>query len=127
MELMGNWDPGVIAGLTPDQKPLPDLGWFPFPAVAGGQGDPSAIMGGVDGYSCRRRPRRRRSSSSSTWPPRTQQEAYSKAFDAIPVNTAAQEVVTEPYNVSTLQAYNKAAVRRCSTSTPSTARTSATR
>ncbi len=51
MELMGNWDPGVIAGLTPNEKPLPDLGWFPFPAVAGGQGDPSAIMGGSGGYS----------------------------------------------------------------------------
>ena len=31
MELMGAWDPGVIASLTPNQKPLPDLDWFPFP------------------------------------------------------------------------------------------------
>ena len=31
MELMGAWDPGVIASLTPDEKPLADLGWFPFP------------------------------------------------------------------------------------------------
>ena len=45
MELMGNWNPGVIAGLTPNQKPLPDLGWFPFPAVAGGQGDPTRHHG----------------------------------------------------------------------------------
>src|SRR3712207_3556956 len=52
MELMGAWNPGVIASLTPDQKPLPDLGFFPFPAVPGGQGDPAAIMGGTDGYSC---------------------------------------------------------------------------
>ncbi len=52
MELMGAWDPGVIASLTPDQKPLPDLAWFPFPTISGGQGDPAAIMGGVDGYSC---------------------------------------------------------------------------
>ena len=52
MELMGAWDPGVIASLTPDQKPLPDLAWFPFPEVAGGDGEPGAMMGGVDGYSC---------------------------------------------------------------------------
>jgi raffinose/stachyose/melibiose transport system substrate-binding protein len=52
MELMGAWDPGVIASLTPDTKPLPDLGWFPFPTIKGGKGDPAAIMGGVDGYSC---------------------------------------------------------------------------
>ena len=49
---MGAWDPGVIASLTQDTKPLPDLGYFPFPAVPGGQGEPGAIMGGADGYSC---------------------------------------------------------------------------
>ena len=38
MELMGAWDPGVIASLTTDQKPLADLGWFPFPSTSGGQG-----------------------------------------------------------------------------------------
>ena len=41
MELMGAWDPGVIASLTPDEKPLADLGWFPFPAVDGGAGGPA--------------------------------------------------------------------------------------
>src|SRR6185437_2360516 len=51
MELMGTWEPGTVGGLTPDKKPLPDLGWFPFPAVPGGQGDPSAMMGGGGGYS----------------------------------------------------------------------------
>ncbi|MBN9168481.1 MAG: hypothetical protein J0J11_00900, partial [Microbacterium sp.] len=39
-ELMGAWDPGVIASLTPDQKPRPDLAWYPFPEVSGGQGEP---------------------------------------------------------------------------------------
>ncbi len=48
---MGAWDPGTIASLTPNQKPLPDLRWFPFPSVPGGAGDPSAMMGGFDGYS----------------------------------------------------------------------------
>ena len=28
------------------------LGWFPFPEVDGGQGEPGAMMGGVDGYTC---------------------------------------------------------------------------
>src|SRR5215469_15442418 len=43
MELMGSWEAGVVGNLTPNQKPLPDLDWFPFPAVPGGQGDPSAM------------------------------------------------------------------------------------
>jgi multiple sugar transport system substrate-binding protein/raffinose/stachyose/melibiose transport system substrate-binding protein len=44
--------PGVIASLTPDQKPLADLGWFPFPRSTARSGEPGAMMGGVDGYSC---------------------------------------------------------------------------
>ncbi|MFY9777903.1 MAG: extracellular solute-binding protein, partial [Trebonia sp.] len=38
MELMGAWEPGTVASLTPNQKPLPDLRWFPFPSVPGGAG-----------------------------------------------------------------------------------------
>jgi raffinose/stachyose/melibiose transport system substrate-binding protein len=109
MELMGAWDPGVIGGLTPNQKPLPDLGFFPFIQVPGGQGDPQAIMGGSDGYSC------------STWAPQPAcsdflnylvttpvQKNYYKAFDVVPVNKAAQAVVTEPYLKDLMKASNAA-------------------
>jgi raffinose/stachyose/melibiose transport system substrate-binding protein len=105
---MGAWDPGVIASLTPDQKPLGDLGYFPFPEVSGGAGKPGSIMGGVDGYSCK-----------ADAPPQCVdfldylatapvQEAYYKGFNAPPVNTEAQSVVTEPYLKDVLAAYNKA-------------------
>jgi raffinose/stachyose/melibiose transport system substrate-binding protein len=53
MELQGHWESGVVGGLTGDKKPLGDkLGWFPFPAVSGGQGNPGAAFGGGDGFSC---------------------------------------------------------------------------
>jgi raffinose/stachyose/melibiose transport system substrate-binding protein len=54
MELMGDWDPGVISGLVsgPASKTYANLGWFPFPAVTGGQGDPKVMLGGGDGFSC---------------------------------------------------------------------------
>jgi len=108
MELMGAWDPGVIASLTPDQKPLPDLSWFPFPSVPGGAGDPTAMMGGFDGFSL-----------SKNAPPQAwkflefllttpQQEAYAKAFVTIPVNSAAQSVVSDPSAVAAKDAFNKA-------------------
>ncbi|MGU3645742.1 ABC transporter substrate-binding protein [Microbacterium sp. C23T] len=52
MELMGHWNAGVIGGLTPDQK-VPDfLGWFPVPGIAGADGDPTAALGGGDGFGC---------------------------------------------------------------------------
>jgi raffinose/stachyose/melibiose transport system substrate-binding protein len=51
MELQGTWDKSVMQGLTEtDLDPL--LGWFPFPSVEGGEGDPSATLGGGDGFAC---------------------------------------------------------------------------
>jgi raffinose/stachyose/melibiose transport system substrate-binding protein len=109
MELMGAWDPGVIGTLTPNQKPLPDLGWFPFPAVPGGQGDPSAMMGGVDGYSLSAHAPKQAFGFLEFLLTTPQQKAYSKAFVTIPVNKAAQSVVTQSYSISALRAFNKAA------------------
>lgn len=109
MELMGNWNPGVIAGLTPDEKPLPDLGWFPFPAVDGGKGDPTAIMGGAGGYSVSKNAPEEALGFLQFVVTKEQQEAYAEAFETIPVNKAAQGVVTDSYNISALDAFNKAA------------------
>jgi raffinose/stachyose/melibiose transport system substrate-binding protein len=109
MELMGNWDPGVIETLTPNQKPLPDLGWFPFPAVPGGQGDPSAMMGGTDGYSLSANAPKEAFGFLEFLVTADQQKAYATAFVNIPVNKAAQSVVTQLYAISALEAFNKAA------------------
>jgi len=95
-ELMGAWAPGVIAGLTEDKKPLPDLGFFPFVSIPGGEGDPAAAMGGVDAYSC------------SAWAPDLCAEflnmlastesatAYAEAFQTVPANTEAQASIEDP-------------------------------
>ncbi|HET6937100.1 MAG TPA: extracellular solute-binding protein [Nocardioides sp.] len=51
MELQGHWEPGVMQGLTDDGKGLGDkTGWFPFPAVDGGSGDPTDALGGGDAW-----------------------------------------------------------------------------
>jgi raffinose/stachyose/melibiose transport system substrate-binding protein len=51
MEMQGHWEPGVMQGLTEDGKGLgAKTGWFPFPAVDGGQGDPEVQMGGGDAW-----------------------------------------------------------------------------
>ncbi len=52
MELQGHWDPGTMAGLTPDQKVPGFLGWFPFPNVPGSKALPGSLLGGGDGYAC---------------------------------------------------------------------------
>lgn len=108
MELMGAWDPGVIASLTPDEKPLPDLAWFPFPEVSGGQGEPGSMMGGVDGYSCSVKAPKECADFLNFIASADQQKAYYAAFSAPPVNKTAQEAVKETYLKDVLAAYNKA-------------------
>ncbi|AKV86466.1 sugar ABC transporter substrate-binding protein [Microbacterium sp. CGR1] len=108
MELMGAWNPGVIGSLTPDQKPLADLSWFPFPEVEGGDGEPGSMMGGVDGYSCSVDAPDACVDFLNYIGTSDVQTAYYKAFNAPPVNTVAQEAVTEPYLQTILEAYNAA-------------------
>ncbi len=108
MELMGAWDVGVIASLTPDQEPLADLGWFPFPEVDGGDGTAGAMMGGVDGYSCSADSPAACEDflnfvSSQQW-----QEKYATAFQTIPANQDATGAVTDPSLVPLMEAYSKA-------------------
>src|SRR5207244_8784123 len=52
MELQGDWEPGVMAALSTDKTLGTKLGWFPFPAVTGGAGAPTTLLGGGDGFSC---------------------------------------------------------------------------
>ncbi|WP_194420186.1 ABC transporter substrate-binding protein [Microbacterium abyssi] len=108
MELMGAWNVGVIASLTPDQQPLADLGWFPFPEVDGGDGAPGAMMGGVDGYSCSADSPEACEQflnfvSSKEW-----QEKYAEAFQTIPASQDATGAVTDPSLVPLMEAYSQA-------------------
>ncbi|MFZ0530731.1 MAG: extracellular solute-binding protein [Propionicimonas sp.] len=109
MELMGAWEPGVVASLTPDGKPLADLGWFPFPAVSTGAGDPTAMMGGVDGYACGKDAPAECAKFLNFVASKANQEGYAKAFQTLPANRLAKGVVTEPALQEVLASYEKAA------------------
>lgn len=108
MELMGAWDPGVIASLTADEKPLPDLGWFPFPAVDGGDGETGAMMGGVDGFSCFVDAPKECAEFLEFASQKEYQEGYAEAFVTLPANQEAQAVVTDPALQEVLASVNDA-------------------
>ena len=108
MELMGAWDPGVIASLTPDKKPLADLAWFPFPAISGGDGEAGAMMGGLDGFSCSKDAPPECSKFLNFAMQKKYQEGYANAFHTLPASQEAQGVVTEPALKDVLAAYNEA-------------------
>jgi raffinose/stachyose/melibiose transport system substrate-binding protein len=52
MQVMGNWFYSVQQSQSANQKGIPDadLGWMPFPQVPGGKGDPTDVVGGVNGF-----------------------------------------------------------------------------
>jgi len=52
MELQGDWEMAVMPSLATDKDFASKMGFFPFPSVAGGQGEPGAALGGGDGFSC---------------------------------------------------------------------------
>jgi raffinose/stachyose/melibiose transport system substrate-binding protein len=50
MEVMGQWAPSTEMDQSSDKKGIGnDLGWFPFPTVAGGTGAPTDGVGGGNG------------------------------------------------------------------------------
>jgi len=51
MQMMGHWEPNMASSETEDAEAFrANLGFFPFPAVDGGAGDPSDVLGGGDGF-----------------------------------------------------------------------------
>ncbi len=50
MELSGQWAPGSESGQAADKKGVANLGLFNFPAVEGGAGDVTDVMGGGNGF-----------------------------------------------------------------------------
>jgi len=109
MELMGAWEPGVLGSLTADQEIPSDLGLFMFPSVSGGEGDPSAMMAGLDGYSCKEGAPQACVDFLNFLAEQTQQEGYATAYGSLPASKDATSAVTESSLKTLLTAYQKAA------------------
>jgi raffinose/stachyose/melibiose transport system substrate-binding protein len=99
MELMGNWEPAVLRGLLPDQAAIDtlnaDLGWFPMPATTGGKGDPTAALGGGDGFSCYKDAPPECADLLSYISSDAVQKEYAAVVGGLPVAPAAASSVTD--------------------------------
>lgn len=81
------------------------LGWFPFPSVKGGAGNPTTVLGGGDGFSC--------STSATAACPEFLRYLDSKpvqlkiaaAAVGLPVNTAAAAGLSVPAERGVLSYY----------------------
>lgn len=52
LHLMGNWDYNTMKTQSASGAGIPDdnLGWFSFPVVEGGKGEPTDTLGGINGW-----------------------------------------------------------------------------
>ena len=52
LDLMGDWEYGAMKDNSVSKKGIPDedLGIMPFPTIPGGMGDPSDVLGGINGW-----------------------------------------------------------------------------
>ena len=96
MELMGIWEPGVVGALAPDATIPSFLDWFPFPAVDGGAGDPTAAMAGGDGMSCLAGSPDACADFLSYMVSTDVQKDYAATTNSAPSNPAAASSLTQP-------------------------------
>jgi len=104
MELQGDWELPTMEGLLPNGTFKTQMGWFPFPSVTGGQGDPSVALGGGDGFSCT-------TGASAACPDFLKYLASTAVQDkiasqgiALPANPASASKLTDP-NLQQISSY----------------------
>ena len=114
MELMGHWNVFVYEGFTDGTDEAiaalhDDLGWFPMPATDSGNGDPSAALGGGDGFSCYVDAPAECADFLAFIMSDENQAGAAEAAGILPVAPAAAEAVTNPVLVELSQVAGNAA------------------
>ena len=111
MELQGDWETSVVPALTSNKNIISELGWFPFPQVPGGQGAPTAVLSGGDGFSCTTGASEPACAEFLQYIDSTavQEELVQKAGVGLPANSAAEAVLTNPALQAAAKAHDTAA------------------
>ncbi len=108
MEMQGHWEPGVMQGLTEDKKGLGDkTGWFPFPAVDGGQGDPQAALGGGDAWAVSQKAPAVAVDFVKYLLSDEVQKGFAERDMGLPTNPAASDAVKDPALAGLLKVRNE--------------------
>jgi raffinose/stachyose/melibiose transport system substrate-binding protein len=96
MEFMGPWNSGTIGSLTPEGVAPEWLGWFPFPSVPGTAGDPTARMGGGDGWGVSADAPDEAVELVKYLASADVQRRFAEAGSGIPANPEAADALTDP-------------------------------
>jgi raffinose/stachyose/melibiose transport system substrate-binding protein len=96
MELQGDWEPATMAALTSDKNFMSKMGWFAFPSVPGGKGDPAVALGGGDGFTCTTSAPAACADFLKYIDSTAVQQKLATAANLLPVNPAAASAITDP-------------------------------
>ena len=109
MELMGQWHQNVQADSSEDGEGVANLGWFRFPAVEGGAGNPSDVLGGGDGFGIGKdAPDEAVAFVRFLTNAENQIDALETVGFGPPTTTGAQSAITDPVQQQILEARNNA-------------------
>ncbi|MFJ2316912.1 extracellular solute-binding protein [Glutamicibacter sp. NPDC087661] len=109
MELAGHWEPGVMQGLTEDGTGMgEDTGWFPFPAIEGGQGDPAAQLGGGDAWAVSEGAPDAAVDFVKYMLSDEVQRGFAELDMGLPTNPAAKDAISDPALASLMDVRDKA-------------------
>jgi raffinose/stachyose/melibiose transport system substrate-binding protein len=111
MELQGDWETSVVPALTPNKNIISELGWFPFPSVPGGQGNPTTVLAGGDGFSCTTVAPEPACADFLKYIDSTpvQEKLVEQANVGLPANHAAEAILSNPALKAAAQAHDSAA------------------
>ena len=102
MELMGDWFRGTASNFAADfdgeKSEYVDrvIGWFPFPEVEGAAGDPTAALGGGDGWGCAKNSPIECVEFIKYLSTLEVQRGYAETGSGIPVVKGAEEAISQP-------------------------------
>ncbi|PRB73602.1 ABC transporter substrate-binding protein [Arthrobacter sp. MYb214] len=109
MELAGHWEPGVMQGLTEEGTGMgEDTGWFPFPAIEGGQGDPAAQLGGGDAWAVSEGAPDAAVDFVKHMLSDEVQRGFAELDMGLPTNPAAKDAISDPALASLMDVRDKA-------------------
>ena len=109
MQLMGQWAPGAMDQYseTAGAAIAGDMGWFPFPAVEGGAGNPGDVLGGGDGFAVGKNAPDE-AVDFLRYITSEQVQRDGAAIFILPTVAGAQDAITDPLLATILQARNDA-------------------
>jgi raffinose/stachyose/melibiose transport system substrate-binding protein len=110
LHLMGDWDYGAMKDNSASKKGLPDedLGIMPFPSVAGAKGDPTDVLGGINGWIFSKKASPEAVKFMDWYLSKDNMSKFAKGGYFIPITAGASDALANPFQQEVAKNLGKA-------------------